>query len=75
MTLNKSEKQFILRNRDALVSLFSKRINELKTLAFNLKRGDERDVVIEMIKEFQNWLISIKIVDNEKELEKKDEFI
>jgi len=61
MDINSKEKAFFKGNKDVLESLFKKRIEDLQDLVFSMPAGKDRDLKIEFINEFKDWLVTVKI--------------
>ena len=61
MILDKSEGQFIKANQEILEQIFKKELEESKQLVFRLPAGQERDLQIEFIKKYEEWLLTIGI--------------
>ncbi len=54
-------KDFIKQNREYLMQMFQERIDTLKEGVFNMPQGEERDLQIKFIKEYQNyWMVKLK---------------
>jgi hypothetical protein len=68
MQPTKQEQEFIKANKQILLDIFSKRIEELKEEMVLEKDPDERDKIRELIMEFKRWLVDIKILTADKKI-------
>jgi len=77
MILTKHEKKWILANRKVLKGLFEKRVEELKDKIFDEgitteEEKKERDLDIKFVQEFRSWLVTINILESDKDVPKKE---
>jgi hypothetical protein len=50
---------FIKKNRESLLKMFSERIAACKQNVYNMERGEKRDLEIEFVKEYENYWMNI----------------
>lgn len=76
MKINPKERAFFKSNKEVLTSLFKKRIEDLSDEVFSMPIGKERDIKIEFIREFKDWLATVKIFGKrEKRFKRKNEMV
>ena len=76
MKITNKERAFFKANKEVLESLFSKRIVDLQEDVFSMPSGADRDVKIEFIREFKDWLTTVKLFGKrEKIIKGSDEMI
>lgn len=64
MILNDKQKNFIIKNREALQSLFLSRIEEMKEEMVNEDNEEKTKAVKLLIREFKIWLKDIDMIAN-----------
>jgi len=71
MKLDGNEKDFLKEHKEILSGLIQKRIEDLKEDVI-IEKAEERDKIIEAVKENRRWLADIKRETEEKKEIKKD---
>ena len=76
MILTEQEKKWILAHRKVLRDLFGKRIEELKDNVFDEgvttdEEKKEKEIKIKFVQEFKSWLVTISILESDKDIPKK----
>ena len=72
--MKESTIKFIKKNKAKLSEMFNDRVEELKETVFIMAPGEERDMLINFVKEYKVWLRKIDVVTQEKK-EKDPEYI